>query len=66
VLGVSTSGYYEWRARPPSRRALADATLAVQIARFTLLPAGPTARRGCTPSCGWDVACAVVANVWPA
>jgi putative transposase len=31
VLGVSTSGYYEWRARPPSRRALADATLAVQI-----------------------------------
>ena len=31
VLGVSTSGYYEWRGRPPSRRALADAALSVQI-----------------------------------
>ena len=31
VLRVSTSGYYEWRGRPPSRRALADAALSVQI-----------------------------------
>jgi putative transposase len=31
VLGVSTSGYYEWRGRPPSRRALADRALSVQI-----------------------------------
>jgi putative transposase len=27
VLGVSTSGYYEWRGRPPSARARADAKL---------------------------------------
>jgi transposase InsO family protein len=30
-LGVSTSGYYEWRGRPPSRRLLADAALSAQI-----------------------------------
>ena len=27
VLGVSRSGYYEWRGRPPSARAVADAAL---------------------------------------
>ena len=27
VLGVSTSGYYEWTKRPPSRRDLEDAYL---------------------------------------
>ncbi|EFQ83224.1 integrase core domain protein [Aeromicrobium marinum DSM 15272] len=27
VLGVSTSGYYEWRSRPPSARDVADAHL---------------------------------------
>ena len=32
VLGVSPSGYYAWRDRPPSRRAVADATLQRQIA----------------------------------
>jgi transposase InsO family protein len=31
VIRVSTSGYYEWRGRPPSRRSLADAALTVQI-----------------------------------
>ena len=31
TLRVSTSGYYEWRDRPPSFRAAADETLTVQI-----------------------------------
>lgn len=30
-LGVSPSGYYAWRQRPPSRRALANQALLVQI-----------------------------------
>ena len=31
LLNVSASGYYAWRERPPSRRALADAVLAERI-----------------------------------
>ena len=30
-LRVSTSGYYEWRGRTPSRRAVADEALSAQI-----------------------------------
>lgn len=33
LLGVSPAGYYEWRGRPPSPRALVDATLAADIKR---------------------------------
>ena len=32
LLGVSESGYYAWRKRPPSPRARADARLALEIA----------------------------------
>ena len=31
VLGVSTSGYYAWRGRPPSARARADAKLTARV-----------------------------------
>jgi putative transposase len=30
-LGVSPSGYYAWRCRPPSRRALANQALLVEL-----------------------------------
>jgi putative transposase len=33
-LGVSTSGYYAWRKRAPSLRAVADAALAATIQRI--------------------------------
>jgi transposase-like protein len=33
VLGVSRSGYYDWSARPPSARAVADAELVEVIQR---------------------------------
>ena len=33
VLGVSRSGYYAWARRPPSERALANATLVEEIRR---------------------------------
>jgi len=31
VLGVSPSGYYEWRERPPSARAVRDAEILERI-----------------------------------
>ncbi len=31
ILGVSRSGYYAWRDRPPSRRSKADAALTERI-----------------------------------
>ena len=34
VLRVSTSGYYEWRGRPPSLRARVDQALTVQISEI--------------------------------
>lgn len=34
VLGVSTSGYYAWRRRPPSRRSVEDARLTGLIGRI--------------------------------
>lgn len=32
VLGVSRSGYCQWRVRPPSKRALADQALDAKVA----------------------------------
>jgi putative transposase len=55
VLRVSTSGYYEWRGRAPSARALADAELSAQIIEIHTLSRAPTALPGCMPSSGLGV-----------
>ena len=34
MLGVSTSGYYAWRRRPPSRQAQANRALSREIAQI--------------------------------
>ena len=40
VLRVSTSGYFEWRGRPPSARAVADAELSAQIVEIHAMSRG--------------------------
>jgi len=40
VLRVSTSGYYDWRDRPPSDRAVADAALTAQIVEIHTMSRG--------------------------
>jgi putative transposase len=40
VLAVSTSGYYEWRERAPSARAVADRALSEQIAEIHAMSRG--------------------------
>jgi transposase InsO family protein len=40
VLHVSTSGYYEWRERPPSSRAVADEALRAQIVEIHSMSRG--------------------------
>ena len=40
VLGVSESGYYEWRDRPLSARAVADASLSTQIVEIHAMSRG--------------------------
>jgi transposase InsO family protein len=60
VLRVSTSGYYEWRGRAPSVRAIADQTLTVQIREIHVTSRGTYGvprvhaelRLGCGVRCG--------------
>lgn len=40
MLGVSTAGYYEWRGRSPSPRAVADAALTGQIVEIHTMSRG--------------------------
>ena len=40
VLGVSESGYYEWREQPLSARAVVDASLSTQIIEIHAMSRG--------------------------
>lgn len=40
MLHVSVSGYYEWRERPPSKRAVADLALSAQIVEIHTMSRG--------------------------
>ena len=60
MLKTSTSGYYEWRGRPPSQRAIADHPLIAQIREIHVLSRGTYGvprvhaelRLGCGVRCG--------------
>jgi transposase-like protein len=66
VLGVSRSGYYQWRGRGPSQRDLGDAYLANEIRDIPRLRARPTVRRASASSCGSDAGCGSAASASPA
>jgi putative transposase len=51
VLGVSTAGYYAWRSRFPSARAIADDALLRRVRTIQLSRAAPTVHLACMPSC---------------
>ena len=51
VLGVSTAGYYAWRSRLPSARAIADDGCSDECARSMLSRAAPMVPLEFMPSC---------------
>jgi hypothetical protein len=65
LLGVSRSGYYAWRYRPPSRRDREDAKLITLIeAIHEHIARGLTALPEYTPSFVSERASAVLASGW--
>jgi hypothetical protein len=50
LLEVAESGYYEWRSRPPSARAVRHAWLTDQIQAVHTASRGTTVRAGSTLS----------------
>lgn len=54
VLRVAKSGYYAWRARPPSARTVRHAWLTEAIIGIHTASRAPTASAVCTPNSPWD------------
>ena len=54
VLGVSESGFYDWRSRPPSARAIRHAWLTDIIHQHRpTVKRHPVEHGGCTLNCVW-------------
>ena len=67
LLGVSASGYYGWRGRPPSERATANITLLGDVRRIQRGIKVVTDLLGCMPPCGRKEVTAAVAapsRIW--
>lgn len=64
LLGVSTSGYYEWARRAPSDRALGDAFLVEGIKEIHAQARGVYGRQGSTPSCATLTGFGWARSVW--
>jgi hypothetical protein len=64
VMGVSTSGFYAWRANPVTGRDWADAVLTNTIVDIHRMSGAAMAARGCTPSCDWARASGAAVNGW--
>ena len=52
MLGVSRSGYYDWRGRAPSARMTANLALLVDVRRLQVRHQGRYGSPGCMPPCG--------------
>ena len=64
VLHVSTSGYYEWRERPPPPRAVAHAALRAQIVEIHALSRGTYGAPRVYSELRLGRACAAAASAW--
>jgi hypothetical protein len=54
VLQVAPSGYYAWRHRQPSRRAVANAALTEEIRAIHEQSRAPMVHRVSTPTCALE------------
>jgi hypothetical protein len=61
MLGVSRSGYYDWRGRLPSARTMANLALLGDVLGSRRVIRGDTAAQGCMPPCGRKAIDAAVA-----
>jgi putative transposase len=64
VLEVSQSGYYAWRSRPPSTRAIRHAWLTEVIRQVHAASRQTYGSRGCMPSSPWAAASASASTPW--
>jgi putative transposase len=62
TLGVSRSGFSEWKRSPVSDRTLADAALLAVIDQIYAESRQTYGSPGCTPSFGWAMTSALAAS----